>query len=75
MDHPEQIAHLAAAATQLEPQPANAAALLVDAAAMCASDCGLNLEELIARLTASHAMMIEAKAAVERLGVATALKQ
>ena len=75
MNHPEQVVCLATAATDLEPQPADAAAILVDAAAMCASQCGLKLDDLIIRLSNSHTTMVEAKAAVEMLGSAAATQQ
>lgn len=72
---PDQIVHLATEAVKLEPLPQDAAAVLIDAAAFCASQCGLELEELVERVTHSHALMVEGKAAVEMHGKATTLTQ
>jgi hypothetical protein len=72
---PDQIVHLATEAVKLEPQPQDAAAVLIDAAAFCASQCGLGVEELIERVSHSHALMVEGKAAVQMHGKATTLTQ
>ena len=67
MNHTEQILHIADVALGIEEQPADAAALLVDAAAMNALECGLPLEDLIECLHNSHATLAAAKEAVETI--------
>jgi hypothetical protein len=61
---PKSIVELTALASALEPSPANAAALLIDAAAMHWSNTGLPLLELQQRLQHSHNMMVDALATV-----------
>lgn len=75
MTHPEQIAHLAKAAMSQEPQPADAAAILVDAAALCAIECDLPVAELIERLINSHQMLAAAHEATGRHGKAATHRQ
>lgn len=64
MDTPNAIVQLAAQASALEPSPVDAAALLVDAAAMHWSNTGFPLSELQERLKDSHTMMVDALAVV-----------
>ncbi len=75
MDHPELIVKLVDEAAWLEERPADAAPLTTEAAPVLASDYNVSLEELAERLTNSHAVFVQAKAASERLGTAAALKQ
>ncbi len=75
MKHPEQIVSLAEAAMKLERQEADAAALLIDAAAMLASEVNVPIGDLAERLQNSHATLAEAKRAVEALGPAAARRQ
>ncbi len=53
MSNPNQIVALAAAASEFEPRPADAAALLIDAAAMLCVEAHMPQHELSSRLAAS----------------------
>tara|TARA_R110002051_G_scaffold284350_1_gene346468 strand:+ start:26 stop:271 length:246 start_codon:yes stop_codon:yes gene_type:complete len=53
MSNPNQIVALAAAASEFEPRPADAAALLIDAAAMLFVEANIPQDELMSRLAAS----------------------
>lgn len=75
MNTPEAIVHLAAEATKIEQQPADAAALLVDAAALCASECGLKFKELADRLNRSLEAMERASQNVAIHGASAATKR
>lgn len=63
MEHPEQIARLAALAAEMEARGADAAAILVDAAAMVAVDSEVDMSEMLDRLEQSHEMFAQARAA------------
>jgi hypothetical protein len=69
------IVHLAKEATDTQEHPADAAALLVDAAAMCAAQCRLPLLDLIGRLERSHEMLLAADEAVELHGPESATRK
>lgn len=56
MTHPEQIIALAGEATRMENEQLDAAALLIDAAALLACEAGTGSEQLIERLKNSHEM-------------------
>lgn len=71
MTHPEFIVRLAALASEFEDGPADAAALLVDAAAMLGVEAKMNSSELSDRLMASFLTMEEAHSAVEVSGQST----
>jgi len=73
--HPDQIVSLAEAAMGHEPEPADASAILLDAAAYCAVMCGLSIEDMVARLHRSRAVLQSAKEAVDRYGEAAARNQ
>jgi hypothetical protein len=76
MNHPEQMNALAAAACAVEPRPVDAAALLIDAAAMLACEAGPGtLDELIDRLRRSHATLKLAHDAVAVIGKAATREQ
>ncbi|MEH6522596.1 hypothetical protein [Sulfitobacter sp.] len=64
MEASKNIAQLATLASALEPSPTDAAALLIDAAAMHWSHTELPLLELQERLKQSHTMMVDALATV-----------
>ena len=64
MDTPKSIVQLTALASALEPSPADAAALLVDAAAIHWSNTGFPISELQERLKHSHTMLVDALATV-----------
>ena len=70
-----QMAFLAGQATRCEARPEDAAALLVDAAALLAVEAKMPLQELIDRLFESHATIADAFDAVQKTGVAAARKQ
>lgn len=72
MNHPEQIVALAAEATSINPRPADAAALLVDAAAMLCVEAEMDPRELVMRLGNSHAQLHAAHEAVNSHGVTAA---
>lgn len=62
-EHIEQIAALEDAALAFEQQPADAAALLLDVAALCAVRCGLSVDKMIDRLSRSYNMLSAASEA------------
>ncbi|MCD1620104.1 hypothetical protein K7H20_18770 [Salipiger manganoxidans] len=72
---PEKILALADIAEELEGTPHDAAALLIDAVAMCASSAGMDLAELHTRLDESTATMRSAKTAVDAIGPAAASRK
>ena len=75
MQHPEQMIQLAAEATQLTERPSDAAALLVDAAAMLCVEAKMHPAELVERFGNSHGMLSAASVAVEAHGDAATRKQ
>lgn len=76
MSNPLQMIEIAAKATEFESRPADAAALLIDAAAMLACEAGPGtITELQARLARSHETLAAAQDVVLKTGAAAARKQ
>jgi hypothetical protein len=75
MTLPEKMVVLAGTASQMEARPADAAAILIDAAAMLGLDAGLDPQELHDRLTRAWGTLAEAHAVVGVIGNAAARKQ
>lgn len=75
MNHPEQMIELAAKASQLAERPADAAAILMDAAAMLCVEANMHPAELVERFGHSHGMLSAANVAVEAHGDAATRKQ
>lgn len=75
MVHPEQIVLIAAAAKELEERGADAAALLIDAAAVLAVEVGLARDELEARLRKSFETLSQSLQAYGTIGAAAARRQ
>ena len=74
MSPPEAMIHLASEASNIEKLPADAAALLVDAAAMCAVECGMELSELSSRLSSSFEMFQVAAQSIAIHGAAASTR-
>ena len=74
MSHPEAMIRLASEASNIEKLPADAAALLVDTAAMCAVECGMDLNALSSRLSSSFEMLQAAAQSIATHGVDASTK-
>ena len=74
MSRPEAMIRLASEASNIEQQPADAAVLLVDAAAMCAVECGMDLCELSSRLSISFEMLQATAQSIATHGTAASVK-
>ncbi|BAP94494.1 hypothetical protein [Aurantimonas phage AmM-1] len=75
MTHPEKMVTLAEAAMELERRPADAAALLIDAAAMIGLEANMDAATLRDRMAKSAQTLASAREAVEATGAAASRRQ
>lgn len=75
MQSVEKMVELAKLACALEDREPDAAAALLDAAALCATECGMPLQELKDRLSASYVTLHTAHENLQTHGASAALRK